>query len=117
MELEAAPADLSNKQKLESAAAFMREVAANEEIDPDQESPWFPEMMLAMAEWLEVESQRHVNLGGLDSGYEQVNVWESPMMDRETAELEPCIRVANLFLDHCTMIEADIEEVAAEAAS
>lgn len=106
--------DMGNKQKLETAAAYMRECAADPDHDAD---PWFRELMAALAEWLERESQRHVSLEGLDSGYEPVNVWEASWLDPEVAMMEPCIRVANIFIDSCLEAVAALPESESEVQS
>lgn len=97
--------ELTNKQLLETAAVYMRECAADPEIEGET---WFPPLMTALAEWLEIESQRHIDIGPLDSGYEQVSYWDSPILDPEVAMMEPCIRVANIFIEQ--YIEAAAEE-------
>ena len=84
---------MSTKELLLSAAALIRRDASTVDDDPE----FVERFMIPIAEWLEREADRSLNLGALDSGYEQPSIWADGIMSPQWVEQEPSVRLATFL--------------------
>jgi len=57
------------------------------------------EFCAILRDWLRDEANLHVHLEGLDSGYDEVSVWDHVAMKPEIAAIQPSVRMARLMIE------------------
>jgi hypothetical protein len=84
------------REELLKAARIFADAA--EEYQADEEPDDSGEFCVILRDWLRDEANRHIHLGGLDSGYDDVSVWDHASMTPEIVAVQPSVRMARLIL-------------------
>lgn len=67
------------------------------------------EFCVIIRDWLQEEAGRHIHLNYLDSGYEEISLWDHVSMTPKIVAVQPSVRMARLMIDSVDDVEEDNE--------
>lgn len=94
------------REELMKGAQIFAEAADSYEQDDVEGS----DFCAILRDWLTEEANRHVHLSHLDSGYDEVSVWDHFSMTPEIVAIQPSVRMARLMIAAAIAEEGEDDE-------
>jgi hypothetical protein len=83
---------MTPRDELLKAASFFAEAVEEYGDDEAEDS----EFCAILRDWMRDQADQHVHLAHLDSGYDEVSLWDHVSMTAEIAAIQPSVRMARL---------------------